>query len=400
MKQYKLIILGASNAQLPIIHKAVELGYYVITVDNVPNNIGHQFSHESVNCSTADLDGVLKFSQSLKINGIVTFASDIATATVAFVAEALNLPGCSLSTAKILSNKASFRAFQQASNLSHPSFVISKNVSDIDSIPADLTPPLIFKPIDTSGSRGITKVEVLNFNHYRHAFCYAQQYSRSKIVSIEKFVIGTDVSGDGFLIDGKLHAFLTQKYQDNFIPTGHSLPNNMNPAYEKRIFGEIESACHAVNYLNGPIDFDVNISDAHVTIIEMSPRLGGNGIPELIRYHTGIDLIEMTIEGALNKPIKTPPVSLALTKPCGSYVFGSEQAGDIDYIASSQEISEKIPELLSCQLNYAIGDAVSVFEHSGNSLGYALFTCSPEDNYLQIVKRLQSALQLRITTQS
>ncbi|MCF7969614.1 MAG: ATP-grasp domain-containing protein [Methylococcaceae bacterium] len=398
MKQYKLIILGASNAQLPIIHKALELGYYVITVDNVPDNIGHQFSHEFVNCSTADHEGVLKFAQILKINGIVTFASDIATTTVAFVAKALNLTGCSLDVAKILSNKANFRSFQQAHNLSHPGFFISKKASDIDCIPPQLTPPLIFKPIDTSGSRGITKVEALDLNHYRYAFCHAQQYSRSKTVSIEQFIIGTDVSGDGFLIDGILHAFITQKYQDNFIPTGHSFPDHMNPAYKQRIFDAIESACHAVGYLNGPIDFDVNISDAHVIIIEMSPRLGGNGIPELIRYHTGIDLIAMTIEYALNKPIKKP-TSLPVTRPCGSYVFGSEQAGKIDYIASSQEIFQKIPELFSCQLNYVVGDAIPAFEHSGNSLGYALFACSSEDNYVQIVQRLQSALQLRITTQ-
>ncbi|MDT8425487.1 MAG: hypothetical protein RQ733_05885, partial [Methyloprofundus sp.] len=138
---------------------------------------------------------------------------------------------------------------------------------------------------------------------------------------------------------------------------------------------------------------------AHAIIIEMSSRLGGNGIPELIRYHTGVDLIAMTIEYALNKPIKKP-ASLPLTRPCGSYVFGSKQAGVIESIASNQAIFEKIPELLSCQLNYVVGDTICAFEHSGNSLGYALFACSPENNYAQIVKRLQSALQLCVTTQS
>ena len=398
MKQLKLLILGASLTQLPIIKKAVELGYYVITLDNIPNNIGHTFSHKSINCSTADQIGVLKLAQQLNINGITTFASDIATPTVALVAESLNLPSCSLSTTKILANKANFRVFQEKNNLPHPSFFISKNVSDIDKIPTHLTTPLIFKPIDTSGSRGITKVEEFNLNHYHDAFRHAQQYSRSKTVSIEKLIIGTDVSGDGFLINGKLYAFITQKYKNNFIPIGHSLPNNISTENEQRILNTVEQTCHAAEYFNGPIDFDANISEQHTIIIEMSPRLGGNGIPELIHYHTGIDLIEMSIEYALGKPLKTPLEPIQ-TASCGSYIFGSEEVGQLEYIASKEEILEHIPILLKYQLNYTQGDTIPTFDHSGNSLGYALFAYSPEESYAQIVSRLQAALQLRITTQ-
>ncbi len=68
--------------QLSIILKAIEMDFYVITVDNLPNNIGHQFSHQSANCSTVDLDGVCKVAEELGIDGIVTFASDITTITV------------------------------------------------------------------------------------------------------------------------------------------------------------------------------------------------------------------------------------------------------------------------------------------------------------------------------
>lgn len=397
MKQLKLLILGASLTQLPIIKKAVELGYYVITLDNIPSSIGHQFSHQSVNCSTADQISVLKLSQQLNINGITTFASDIATLTVAFVAKSLNLPSCPLSTTNILANKANFRLFQETNDLSHPRFFISKNSTDIANLPAHLTAPLIFKPIDTSGSRGITKVDHFNINHYRDAYNHAQQYSRSKTVSIEQFMIGTDVSGDGFLINGKLHAFITQKYKHNFIPIGHSLPNNISDEDEKRILTTVEQTCHAANYFNGPIDFDVNISAQHTMVIEMSPRLGGNGIPELINHHTGIDLIEMSIEYALGKPLKAPVESIQ-TYPCGSYIFGSEKAGQLEYIASKQDLHKQLPKLLKYQLNYAQGDAIPAFDHSGNSLGYALFAYAPEESYTQIVSRLQSALQLRVTT--
>lgn len=75
----KLMILGAGVSQLDAIRKAVELGFYVITVDYLPDNIGHKFSHQFVNCSTVDKEGILKIARDLSIDGIVTFASDVAT---------------------------------------------------------------------------------------------------------------------------------------------------------------------------------------------------------------------------------------------------------------------------------------------------------------------------------
>jgi len=398
MKQYKLLILGASNTQLPIIHKAIELGYYVITVDNLPNNIGHQFSHESVNCSTVDQDGVLKFSQALNINGIVTFASDIATSTVAFVAAHMGLPACSIKVAETMSNKACFRTFQAQHKRPCPQFFISDSISALEQQSPHLIPPLIFKPIDTSGSRGITKVEDHQLNAYRKAFTYAQNFSRAQKVSVEAYIEGIDVSGDGFLIDGQLYAMVTQKYKRGFMPTGHSLPSKLAPKDQQRIYAEVTKTCQALGYNNGPIDFDVKISDERIIIIEMGPRLGGNGIPELIRRSSGIDLIEMTLQYALNIPISAP-ASINAGIPCGSWIFGSETAGLIEHLAAQQEIRTQVPELFECRFNYHMGDHIPAFEHSGNSLGYALFDCPAESDYQNIVTRLRSAMQLRIATE-
>lgn len=397
MKQRKLMILGASTAQLPIICKAVELGHYVITVDNQPNNIGHQFSQQCVNCSTVDQDGVLAVAQALAIDGIVTFASDVATVPVAFVAEEMGLFGCKVRNAETLSNKANFRVFQQAHQLNHPSFCISERIDLSDIHRCGLTPPLIFKPVDTSGSRGITKVDALNNDICAQAFAYAQRFSRSGLVSIEAFIAGVDVSGDGFLVDGQLCAIVTQKYKCGFIPTGHSLPTDLSHEDQQRIFAEITKTCLALGYLNGPIDFDVKLLDECVVVIEMSPRLGGNGIPELIRRGTGIDLIEMTVQYALGSPCLLPD-ALVVNRCCGSWVFGSEHAGTLDFITPVDTLREHIPELFEYRFNYQIGDEVLDFEHSGNSLGYALFDCPLDADYNNMVERLRTAMQLRVIT--
>jgi biotin carboxylase len=392
------MILGASMAQLPIILKAVEMGCYVITIDNIPQNIGHQFSHQSVDCSTVDRAGVCKIAQDLNIDGIVTFASDVATSTVAFVATSLQLSGCELRVAETLSNKANFRLFQQQQQLNHPQFFICKNRDEMDAHYLKIEAPLLFKPTDTSGSRGVTLVDTVNLSHYQKAFSYAHGFSRSGYVSVEEFIGGVDVSGDGFLVNGQLWAVISKKYKRGFIPTGHLFPTDLSAQDQQRVFAEVSAVCLAIGYSDGPVDFDVKISDKRVVVIEMSPRLGGNGIPELTLHHTNVDLIEMTICYALGKknvlPEKTTPVN-----GCGSWVFGSEISGTIQSIASENELKKQVKELIACRFNDQIGDTVSSFEHSGNSLGYALFNCPTESDYLSIVARLQSAMQLNVVEQ-
>jgi hypothetical protein len=135
-----------------------------------------------------------------------------------------------------------------------------------------------------------------------------------------------------------------------------------------------------------------------VVIIEMSPRLGGNGIPKLIQRATGVDLINATVQYALGNPSPLPP-SLEVTQRCGSWVFGSEQAGRLEHIASPNAVRTRVPELFDYVFNYQIGDTVPYFEHSGHSLGYALFDCPSTASYCDMITRVQAAMQLRIVAE-
>ncbi len=390
----RLMVLGASPGQLPLIQKAVELGCYVITVDYIPDNIGHAYSHHYVNCSTVDMNGALAAAEDLAIDGITTIASDVATATVAHVAERLGLPGCTPAVAATMSNKANFRTFQQRHG-GGPGFIAGQHLVTMADALGQLTPPLMFKPVDTSGSRGITRVDTLDWRQCQQAFAYAQQYARIKTVCIEEFIEGIDVSGDGFLVNGQLRAVITRKYKCGYIPTGHSFPTDLAPADQARVLTEVERLCLALGYSNGPVDFDVKVAPERVVVIEMSPRLGGNGIPKLVQRATGVDLIEATVRYALGCPVALPPM-LAVTNPCGSWVFGSACAGRLVAVAPDAAVWAQAPELFDYLFAYTCGEEVPAFEHSGNSLGYALFDCPTPTGYDGVVQRLRDAMQLQI----
>jgi biotin carboxylase len=225
----RLLILGAGTGQLPAILRAVERGLFVITADYLPDNVGHRYSHQSINCSTVDKAGILAAAKELDIDGIVTIASDVATASVAHVANHLGLPGCSVRTAETMSNKGRFRAAQQEHGLHSPAFLIGQEFSQVEEGMARLHPPLMFKPVDASGSRGISRVDGVDRQACMDAFSQARRYSRSDTVCVEEFVEGVEVGGDGFLLDGRLRfAAITHKHKCGYIVTGHNLPTNIS----------------------------------------------------------------------------------------------------------------------------------------------------------------------------
>jgi biotin carboxylase len=395
--QKKLMILGAGYSQLPAIRKAVELGYYVITVDYLPENVGHRLSHHYVNCSTVDREAVLKAARELNIEGIMTSASDVATPTVGYVAEQLGLPGYRALVAETLSNKGKFRVFQQEHRLNSPKFLTGQCLQGIEEQLTTLSLPIMFKPVDSSGSRGITRVDEFDHDRCLAAFEYAHNYSRSGMVCAEEFVAGTDVSGDGFLVNGRPYVVITHKHKRRYVPTGHSLPTNISSEDQERVVAEVAAHCSAVGYTDGPLDFDVRASPERVTVLEMSPRLGGNGIPAIIERGTGVDLIAATVRFALGEEVAFPK-NPEIVRSCGSWVFGSDHAGLLAGVATQEELQASVPEVFEYFSDYRVGDTVPEFVHSANRLGYALFDCLPGSSYGEIVDRIQSALQLTVVS--
>lgn len=394
----KLLILGAGAGQVPIIQKAKARDAYVITVDNIPGNIGHTLSDEAVECSTADREGILAHARRLGIDGVATMASDVAVPTLGYVADALGLPGCSADVGRRMANKAQFRAFQQRTpGLSAPAFIAGTAFEPAyREALAVIDGPLVLKPADCSGSRGVTLLDRPDEQACRKAFEAAANFSPSRTVCIEAFIEGEDVSGDAFLIDGRPWGTITRKYSTNFVPTGHRVPTHLSDEDVARVLDEVARTCAALGYRNGPLDFDVRVSPTRVTVIELSARLGGNGIPSLVEHATGVDLISMTVDHALGRSPSAAP-RVGAVRQCGSYVFGSPQAGVLASVVEADELERRVPEVFEYRLHRQPGDTVRAFEHSGNSVGHVLFRCEAPDSYESVVARVIDALDVVVT---
>lgn len=155
----KLMILGGSRYAIPVIETAHKLGLYVITCDYLPSNPAHKVSDEYVNVSIIDKEATLAAAQKLKIDGIISFACDPGVVTAAYVAEKMGLPFQGpYKSVEILQDKGLFRQFlaENDFNVPHAKRYTDKNApfGDIDFF----TWPVIVKPVDSAGSKGITMV--------------------------------------------------------------------------------------------------------------------------------------------------------------------------------------------------------------------------------------------------
>jgi len=388
------MILGAGLHQLSAIRKAVDLGYHVITADYLPDNVGHQDSHQYVNVSTVDLEGVLQAAVRMEIDGICTFSSDVALTTVGYVCDQMGLPGITREIAETVSNKDKFRSFMVRHNKRTPRFASGKQYEELYERMIELKLPIMVKPVDSSGSRGITKLETRDAGKASVAFHKARGFSRSGRVCMEEYLEGIEVGGDGILADGRF-AFIavTHKYLNNFIVTGHRLPTAISPEDRMCVVDTLEDCCQTLGYRNGPLNFDVIVDDHHATIIEIGGRTGGNGIPAVIQRATTVDVEAATLKSAMGEQVTFANRGDTI-RGCGSVVFGSSSPGVLERISTFEELRHHLPKVLELNLALRKGQPVEAFGHNGSLIGYAVFDCADAGEYAMLSHRIVEALNI------
>ena len=307
----KLMILGGSRYAIPVIEAAHKLGLYAITVDYLPDNIAHKFSDKYVNASIIEKEKVLKIAQELQIDGVVSFACDPGVVTAAYVAEKMGLPfQGSYKSTSILQDKGLFRKFLTENGFNVPH---AKSYSDKNEPLADMdffTWPIIVKPVDSAGSKGVTKVD--SPKELPAAIETALSSSHNGHFIIEDFLTfdGYHSSADPFTVDGKL-AFSTYSDQlfdeeaDNpYTPALIIWPSSMEKEDQDYLDQEIQRLMTLLNMKTGIYNIESCVGiDGRPYIMEVSPRGGGCKIAELQRLAFGIDLIENEVRAAVGMPL-------------------------------------------------------------------------------------------------
>ncbi len=298
----KLVIIGANDFQNQLILKAKEMGYETHVFAWKDGSIGEKTADYFYPISIVEKEKILEECRKIKPCGICSIASDLAIITVSYVAEKLNLPCNPYSIVEQCTNKYEMRKQMKKNDVKTPGFVKvdCKNVNI-----KGLKFPMIVKPTDRSGSRGITKI--INEKELNEAIKYAIKDSFEKSAIIEEYIEGDEYSCECISYKGK-HKFLafTKKFTTgapNFIETGHMQPADIDEENGERIKQEIFKALDSLGIVNGASHTEFKIlPNGTIGIIEIGARMGGDCIgSDLVRISTGYDFTQMVIEVACGK---------------------------------------------------------------------------------------------------
>ena len=395
----KLLLLGGSRYLLPVIEAAHKLGLYVITCDYLPENIAHKYSDEYINVSIIDKEKVLETAKANKIDGIMSFATDPGVTTAAYVAEKMNLPSCgSYESVSILQDKGRFRKFLEDNNFTVPNARSYTNIQEALEDVEYFNWPVIVKPVDSAGSKGVTKVE--KKEKLEESIKYALEFSHSNKFIIEDFIEkkGCSSDTDCFSVDGKLvvTTFSSQRFDEKadnpYAPMAYSWPSTFSKESEEELHSEIQRLLTLLNMKTSIYNVETREGiDGKAYIMEVSPRGGGNRLAEMIRYATGMDLIESAVKAAVGDSV----IGLEQKKYDGywaEYVLHSFENGKFKELYIEPQIRENNLKELDLWVNP--GDEVHTFTAANYAIGTVVLKFNSKDEMETIMRSMNEKIKV------
>ena len=368
----KLLILGGDHFTIPVVEAAHKQGYYVITCDYLPNNVAHKYSDAFINYSTIDKEGILAWARKNPIDGILTF-TDSGVITTAYVQHYLGLPQIGpLESVEILQNKARFRRFLADNGFKVPKAKGYASFEDAINDAGCFKWPIMVKPVDSAGSKGVSKIEKLE--QLKEAVDFALNFSISKEFIIEEFIEkdGCSSDSDCFSVDGrfKFISFSAQRFDENsmgiYTPAAYSWPATMTSQAQKELSEELQRLISLLGMKTTIYNIETRVgADGNPYIMEVTPRGGGNRLAEMLRYATGVDMITAAVRAAVGDPV-VGVEQKPLVGHWAEIIVHADKTGVLDNIEILPMVEPFVREK---DFWFKKGDAVKEFQSARDAIG-------------------------------
>ena len=401
MKQKKIMLLGGLRYLLPVIEAAHKLGYYVITCDYIPDNIAHKYSDEYVNVSIIDKEAVLAVAREKQIDGIMSFAVDPGVVTAAYVQDKMGLPAFGpYESVCILQNKDRFRDFLAKHGFNVPQAKGFSSVEEAMSEKYWYPWPVIVKPTDSAGSKGVTRVDRLE--DLEAALQMAFDHSLSGHVIVEEFIekVGCSSDSDCFSVDGELKfvSFSAQRFDVNapnpYTPSAYSWPSTFTKEQEAELSSEIQRLLTLLGMRTSVYNIETRIgTNGKPYIMEVSPRGGGNRLSEMLRFATGVDLITNAVRAAVGDEV----VGIEQKDYDGHWaevVLHTEKSGSFDSLDIAPEFAEK--HVRQTDLWVKPGNEVRAFMGANDAIGTLVLCFDTEEELVSALKDVDNWMTIKV----
>lgn len=395
------MLLGGSCQQLVAIRAARSLGYHTVLCDYLPDNPGRYEADRYYGVSTTDVEAVCRVAEENAVDGILAYASDPAALPASIVAERLGLRTNPSSSVAILGVKHRFRAFLEQNGFACPrycSFSRSCPTNEIGERMREFHFPVVVKPTDSSGSKGVTLLDDLS--GLKEAVARAGSYSRNGTLIAEEFIrrgFPEVIGGDIFVWDGRIVLYgemscLRDSGGSGLIPIGKKKPSGLNALQTKRVHDELQRIISLLDYRFGELNIEVILDrEDNVQFLELGPRAGGNMIPIQLGDAFGVDLVRANVQAAMGE---TPDLHPEARPGCYlHYVLHSYEDGILDRIGFDPELERHIYRKV---LYKKRGDRVEHFDGAGKALGIIFIHTDTAERMNDLCGRMDALVRVRL----
>lgn len=389
----KLMILGAGIYQVPLILQAKKMGLHTIVVSIDGDYPGFALADQVYKLNTRDYEAVLEAAQKEEIAGICTSGTDVAVRTIGYVCQNMGLSGISQQAAEIVTDKRLMKETFWENGVSTAEFRVAHSLEEAERAAEELGFPIVLKVVDSSGSRGVLRVDRLG--QLSSSYEEVRNYTQKPYILVEKCIEAVEIGVDGFVHNGKLELILPHdkfvyKADGATVPVGHHFPFRGSLALLIELQTQMEKAVQAAGLDNCPVNADVFIKEDKVWIIEMGGRSGATCIPELISMHCGFNYYEKMIQAALGEKVN---FFVKEEHPCMAKLIFSKMDGEITQIDT--EVQEQLLEQgVMAQVDYKPGAKVCRMHNGTDRIGHVIVPTDDEDILEEVAKTLRKSIWL------
>lgn len=391
----KLMVLGAGIYQVPLIKKAKELGLYTIAVSVRGNYPGFAFADEVCYVDTTDIDAILMLAKEKQIDGICTSGTDVAIPAIGRVCDEMGLPGVSFQAALIASNKSDMKQCFMEHGVSTAKYFVAHSEEEAMQMMDQLEFPVIFKAVDTSGSRGIMRVNEKNPQLVRKAIDNIKSVTKKDFFIIEEFIEGVEFGAQALIAKGELKFVMPHGdyvfVGDTGVPVGHYVPYDLPENIFEESIRQVKLSAKAMQLDNCAMNVDFILKGDKVYMLEVGARAGATCLCEMVEIYYQIDFYKMIIQTALGEELQ--PIDFKHCVPNVCKLFLAEQTGIVEKIEIPEIDDERIFDL---SFDYKPGDHVRKFRIGPDRIGQIIVKGNTLDEATELMDSVMEKVSISI----
>lgn len=388
-----ILVLGAGVYQVPLIKRVKSMGYKAIVVTPDGDYPGINHADVIVNCDTRNKEGVLQAAKNWNVVAALTAGTDVAVPTIGYLVDNMGLCGTGYQQAVCSTNKSIMKKCLIDHAIPTADYKLAYSFEELKEVATSMGFPVMIKALDSSGSRGVTKVSY--FSQIYDAYKAAKTVSSSCAVLVEEYLNGYEIGAQAVIVGDQVQAIYFHNDQTTSppisVPVGHSMPTILHKEIQKAVKLVIHDTVKAIGLTDTVANFDLMIVDNSPYVIEVGARIGATCIPENISYYTSLDIYKLLIDLSLGRAIEIPTSPYKL--PNASHLILSEASGKVVQIIIPPE-TRNHPNLLELNLDIEIGDYVKKFQVGSDRVGHLLVMSDTSSNAENLARKLSKSIKI------